>query len=236
MYLYNYVKIGSNFIEKRGRRMDKNLIQTIVEKYNFSEKQIKSVLELLEDNNTVPFIARYRKEATGGLDEVEIKQIDDEYRYMENLQKRKEEVIHSIEQQGMLTDELKSDILKQTKLQRVEDLYRPYKQKKKTRATEAKRKGLEPLAQWLIQGKLDKKIEDKAEEFLNEEISNIEEALEGAQDIIAEHISDNPKYRSRILKDVYHQGQITTSKRKMLKMKKKSSLCIMIIQNSETYS
>ena len=140
MYLYNYVKIGSNFIEKRGRRMDKNLIQTIVEKYNFSEKQIKSVLELLEDNNTVPFIARYRKEATGGLDEVEIKQIDDEYRYMENLQKRKEEVIHSIEQQGMLTDELKSDILKQTKLQRVEDLYRPYKQKKKTRATEAKKK------------------------------------------------------------------------------------------------
>lgn len=194
--------------------MDKNLIQTIVEKYNFSEKQIKSVLELLEDNNTVPFIARYRKEATGGLDEVEIKQIDDEYRYMENLQKRKEEVIHSIEQQGMLTDELKSDILKQTKLQRVEDLYRPYKQKKKTRATEAKRKGLEPLAQWLIQGKLDKKIEDKAEEFLNEEISNIEEALGGAQDIIAEHISDNPKYRSRILKDVYHQGQITTSKKK----------------------
>lgn len=194
--------------------MDKNLIQTIVEKYNFSEKQIKSVLELLEDNNTVPFIARYRKEATGGLDEVEIKQIDDEYRYMENLQKRKEEVIHSIEQQGMLTDELKSDILKQTKLQRVEDLYRPYKQKKKTRATEAKRKGLEPLAQWLVQGKLDKKIEDKAEEFLNEEISNIEEALEGAQDIIAEHISDNPKYRSRILKEVYHQGQITTSKKK----------------------
>ena len=99
------------------------------------------MLELLEDNNTVPFIARYRKEATGGLDEVEIKQIDDEYRYMENLQKRKEEVIHSIEQQGMLTDELKSDILKQTKLQRVEDLYRPYKQKK-TRATEAKRKDL----------------------------------------------------------------------------------------------
>ena len=169
------------------------------------------MLELLEDNNTVPFIARYRKEATGGLDEVEIKQIDDEYRYMENLQKRKE-VIHSIEQQGMLTDELKSDILKQTKLQRVEDLYRPYKQKKKTRATEAKRKGLEPLAQWLVQGKLDKK-EDKAEEFLNEEISNIEEALEGAQDIIAEHISDNPKYRSRILKEVYHQGQITTLKK-----------------------
>ena len=100
------------------------------------------MLELLEDNNTVPFIARYRKEATGGLDEVEIKQIDDEYRYMENLQKRKEEVIHSIEQQGMLTDELKSDILKQTKLQRVEDLYRPYKQKRKRVQLKLKEKDL----------------------------------------------------------------------------------------------
>ena len=118
--------------------MDNHLIKSIIEKYNFTEKQITSVLKLLEDKNTVPFIARYRKEQTGGLDEVEIKQISDEYQYMVNLQKRKEEVIHSIEQQGMLTHELKNDILKQTKLQRVEDLYRPYKQKKKTRATEAK--------------------------------------------------------------------------------------------------
>ena len=155
--------------------MDKNLIQTIVEKYSFSEKQIKSVLELLEDNNTVPFIARYRKEATGGLDEVEIKQIDDEYRYMENLQKRKDEVIHSIEQQGMLTEDLKKDIIKQTKLQRVEDLYRPYKQKKKTRATEAKRKGLEPLAKWLLQKNLDKNVDEKAQEFINEEVSTVED-------------------------------------------------------------
>ena len=95
------------------------------------QKQITAVLSLLEDNNTVPFIARYRKEATGGLDEVEIKQIADEYQYVAHLQKRKEEVINNIEQQGLLTEELKQDILKQTKLQRVEDLYRPYKQKKK---------------------------------------------------------------------------------------------------------
>lgn len=194
--------------------MDKNLIQTIVEKYSFSEKQIKSVLELLEDNNTVPFIARYRKEATGGLDEVEIKQIDDEYRYMENLQKRKDEVIHSIEQQGMLTEDLKKDIIKQTKLQRVEDLYRPYKQKKKTRATEAKRKGLEPLAKWLLQKNLDKNVDEKAQEFINEEVSTVEDAIKGAQDIIAEQVSDDPKYRSRLLKDVYHQGQIVSAKKK----------------------
>lgn len=137
------------------------LMNEIVSKYQFSEKQVKSVLELLEENNTVPFIARYRKEATGGLDEVQIKQISDEYQYVANLQKRKDEVIHNIEQQGLLTNELKEAILKQTKLQRVEDLYRPFKQKKKTRATEAKRKGLESLAQWISdgqQGELSKKL------------------------------------------------------------------------------
>ena len=151
--------------------MDNSLIETIVSKYQFSEKQIKAVLKLLKENNTVPFIARYRKEATGGLDEVEIKQINDEYNYMLNLQKRKEEVIHNIDQQGLLTSDLKQDILTQTKLQRVEDLYRPYKQKKKTRATEAKRKGLEDLADWFSQSKLDTKIEDKAQLFLNDEVN-----------------------------------------------------------------
>ncbi|MDI3233090.1 Tex family protein [Staphylococcus pasteuri] len=194
--------------------MDNHLIKSIIEKYNFSEKQITSVLKLLEDKNTVPFIARYRKEQTGGLDEVEIKQISDEYQYMVNLQKRKEEVIDSIEQQGMLSDELKNDILKQTKLQRVEDLYRPYKQKKKTRATEAKRKGLEPFATWLLQPQLDEAVEAKAKIYINEEVESIDEAIQGAQDIIAEQISDNPKYRSRILKNVYHQGQIVTTKKK----------------------
>lgn len=194
--------------------MDNHLIKSIIEKYNFSEKQITSVLKLLEDKNTVPFIARYRKEQTGGLDEVEIKQISDEYQYMVNLQKRKEEVIHSIEQQGMLTNELKNNILKQTKLQRVEDLYRPYKQKKKTRATEAKRKGLEPFATWLLQPKLNENVESKAQMFINEEIKGVEEAIQGAQDIIAEQISDNPKYRSRILKNVYQHGQIVTTKKK----------------------
>ena len=194
--------------------MDNSLIETIVSKYQFSEKQIKAVLKLLKENNTVPFIARYRKEATGGLDEVEIKQINDEYNYMLNLQKRKEEVIHNINQQGLLTSELKRDILTQTKLQRVEDLYRPYKQKKKTRATEAKRKGLEDLADWFSQSKLDSKIEDKARLFLNDEVTTIEDAIEGAKDIIAERISDNPQYRSKILKDVYNQGLIVFSKKK----------------------
>lgn len=125
------------------------LVQAIHNEYQFSIKQIEAVLKLLEEKNTVPFIARYRKEMTDGLDEVEIKKIADEFHYMQNLQKRKDEVIHNIEQQGLLTEGLKQDILKQTKLQRVEDLYRPFKQKKKTRATEAKRKGLAPLADWI---------------------------------------------------------------------------------------
>ena len=123
------------------------------------------------------------------MDEVEIKQIDDEYQYMVNLQKRKEEVINNIEEQGLLTSDLKSDILKQTKLQRVEDLYRPFKQKKKTRATEAKRKGLEPFAQWLQQTNIDTSVETKAQQFINDEVTSVEDAIKGAQDIIAEIVS-----------------------------------------------
>src|SRR5699024_10312398 len=166
--------------------MDSNLIQSIKEKYKFSSKQINAVLTLLEEKHTVPFIARYRKEQTGGLEEVEIKQINDEYQYMVNLQKRKEEDIHNIEEQGLLTTELKNDILKQTKLQRDEDLYRPYKQKKKTRDTEAKRKGLEHFVKWLKNPSLEMTIEKKATQYFNEEIENIEQAIQGAQDIIAE--------------------------------------------------
>lgn len=202
----------------------------IVSKYQFSEKQVKSVLELLEENNTVPFIARYRKEATGGLDEVQIKQISDEYQYVANLQKRKDEVIHNIEQQGLLTNELKEAILKQTKLQRVEDLYRPFKQKKKTRATEAKRKGLESLAQWISDGQQGE-LSKKAEAYINDEVATVDEAIQGALDIIAEHVSDNPKYRSRILKDIYRQGNIVTAKKKKRMMKKKHLQCTMTMWN-----
>ena len=121
----------------------------IVSKYQFSEKQVKSVLELLEENNTVPFIARYRKEATGGLDEVQIKQISDEYQYVANLQKRKDEVIHNIEQQGLLTNELKKLFLNKPNCN-VSRIFIDLLNKKKTRATEAKRKGLESLANGLV--------------------------------------------------------------------------------------
>ena len=194
--------------------LENTLIQAIHHQYHFSIKQIEAVLQLLEEKNTVPFIARYRKEVTGGLDEVEIKKIEDEYAYMLQLQKRKEDVIHSIEQQGLLTEDLRADILKQTKLQRVEDLYRPFKQKKKTRATEAKRKGLEPLAKWIDKQNPTTTLGSEAQKFINEEIRTIEEAILGAQDIIAERIADNPKYRHRVLKETLHHGYIVTSKKK----------------------
>ncbi|HAR6038312.1 TPA: RNA-binding transcriptional accessory protein [Staphylococcus pseudintermedius] len=194
--------------------MTNHFVQAIHNQYQYPVKHIEAVLKLLEEKNTVPFIARYRKEVTGGLDEVEIKQIADEYHYMEQLQKRKDEVIYSIEQQGLLTDELRRDIQQQTKLQRVEDLYRPYKQKKKTRATEAKRKGIEPLAEWIYRQKLDADLGEKAKTFLTDEVTSVEEAIQGAQDIIAEKIADHPQYRKQILKLTQKEGLMTALKKK----------------------
>ncbi|TDM39986.1 RNA-binding transcriptional accessory protein [Macrococcoides canis] len=191
--------------------MEQHVINLIIEKLPYKKDQITSVLKLLEEKNTVPFIARYRKEVTGELDEVEIKEIETEYRYMENLQKRKVDVVRSIEEQGMLTDDLKKEIMEQTKLQRVEDLYRPFKQKKKTRATEAKRKGLEPLAKAMLNYE---DVHKKANEFITEEVTTAEDAINGAIDIIAEMISDEPKYRSFILGYTEKNGGIVTSKKK----------------------
>ncbi|WP_052254742.1 Tex family protein [Salinicoccus sp. YB14-2] len=193
--------------------MSQSLIEALVKTTSFKEKYIKNVLELLEDKNTVPFIARYRKEMTGGMNEEEIKQIADEFNYMESLMKRKEEVIRLIDEQGMLTEELRNNINKQTVLNRVEDLYRPFKQKKKTKATEAKRKGLEPLSK-SIYAQNEKDIEDLAREYLNEEVETVKEAIQGALDIIAENISDNPKFRSYILKVIKDTSSITSTKKK----------------------
>lgn len=194
--------------------MNQELIEIIKKNHPFTEKQIKTVLELLEDKNTVPFIARYRKELTGGLDEVEIKQIENEYTYALNLHNRKEEVIRLIDEQGLLTKDLKNDILKQTKLQRIEDLYRPFKKKKKTRATEAKRKGLEPLAKWILEGTSNIDLVEEASKYITEEVTSHEAAIKGAQDIIAEMISDEPKYRKYILNSVERQGKLVTEKKK----------------------
>lgn len=215
------IKVITEVEKKVVTRLEDSLIQTIQQTYQYTKKQIEAVLNLLEDNNTVPFIARYRKEATGGLDEVEIKTISDEYQYMVQLQNRKDEVIHKIEEQGLLTEALKKDILAQTKLQRVEDLYRPYKQKKKTRATEAKRKGLDALAEWIYAQEMTTSLEEQSEKYINEEVKTVDEAIQGAQDIIAEKIADQPQYRKYILDKTMKNGTILTQKRKKAEDEKK---------------
>ncbi|GLJ04515.1 Tex family protein [Bacillus sp. YKCMOAS1] len=188
------------------------LLKQIATELKLSTKQIESVIKLLEDGNTVPFIARYRKEQTGSLDEVQIQTISERYTYIQNVTNRKEEVIRLIAEQDKLTDELKQKIEQAHKLQEVEDLYRPFKQKRKTKANVAKAKGLEPLAEYLLTLPSDQ-IEKKAAAFMNEEkeVTNVEEALEGAQHIIAEQLADDPDMRKWIRSETYQKGSLVTS-------------------------
>ncbi|MFO8069711.1 MAG: Tex family protein [Alkalibacterium sp.] len=175
----------------------------------YSKKQIISVLDLLGDGNTVPFIARYRKEATGSLDEVQIREIEERNNYLTNLEKRKTDVLASIEEQGKMTPELEKDIKAANQMQRVEDLYRPYKQKRRTKATIAKEQGLEPLAEWVLTYP-GESLAVEAEKYIDEEndVKSVEEALAGVHEIIAEHISDNPTYRKWIREYTYNKGEI----------------------------
>ena len=193
--------------------MNEEIIAIASKELEITKKQINAVLSLLEQGNTVPFIARYRKEATGGLDEDQIRNIDKYYQYQVSLLKRKEDVIRLIEEKGMLTDQLRADILKATKLNEVEDLYRPYKEKRKTKATEAKAKGLEPLSKWILslpRGEL----KEEAKKYLNDKVETVEEAIQGALDIIAEVISDDIKYRKFVKDIIYKSGTIETKVKK----------------------
>lgn len=178
-------------------------------------KQTEKVIALLEEGNTVPFIARYRKEATGSLDEVQIKAIEDAYSYVTGLEQRKEEVLRIIEEQGKLDDGLKKEIVSATVLQRVEDLYRPFMQKRRTRATMAKEKGLEPLATLLVTFS-ERTPEELAESFVNseKEVETVEVALAGARDIIAENIADDATIREAIRKLTWSDGSIVSAIRK----------------------
>ena len=191
--------------------MDK-IINKIAEELNVKSSQVENAVKLIDEGNTIPFIARYRKEATGGLSDEVLRDLDLRLNYLRNLETRKEEVIKLIDEQGKLTDELTVAIASAETLAEVEDLYRPYKQKKKTRATVAKAKGLEPLADiiWAQEEKQD--INEIAATFVNEEkeVTTVEEALQGALDIIAENISDNAKYRKYIKKVCYREGSIST--------------------------
>ena len=200
--------------------MNEQILKEISKNLNISIKQIETVLNLLDEGNTIPFIARYRKEATNGLDEEQINTIYKQWEYENNLFNRKEDVIRLIDEKGMLTEELKKEILMATKLVEVEDLYRPYKEKRKTKATEAIAKGLEPFAQWILTFPQEN-VEKEAEKYLNEQVESIEEAILGAGFIISEMISDNAEYRKHLRNYLFNQGNVVTKVRKNIEDEKK---------------
>ena len=194
--------------------MNKEIIENISKDLNVKEVQVEKTLKLLEEGNTIPFIARYRKEVTGNLDEEQIRKINEVYEYEVNLLKRKEDVIRLIDEKGLLTDELKTNIMKASKLVEVEDLYRPFKEKKKTKATEAIKNGLEPLAKIIMSFVLNVSLEDLTKKFLNENVKTPEEAIIGASFIIAEWISDNAAYRKWIRRFTFNEGVLKTKLKK----------------------
>ena len=194
--------------------MNEEIILSIAKELKVKVSQVKAALEMLENGDTVPFIARYRKEQTGSLDEEQLLSIEKSYQYEVNLKERKEAVLNLIEQQGKLTDELVSSINACTKLSEVEDLYRPYKQKKKTRAAVAIKNGLEPLSQYLLSLPKEGDLTAEASKYLNENVKNVEEAVNGAKDIIAEMVSDNAKLRWAFKDEILKSASIVTKAKK----------------------
>ena len=194
--------------------MNEEIILSIAKELKVKVSQVKAALEMLENGDTVPFIARYRKEQTGSLDEEQLLSIEKSYQYEVNLKERKEAVLNLIEQQGKLTDELVNSINACTKLSEVEDLYRPYKQKKKTRAAVAIKNGLEPLSQYLLSLPKEGDLTAEASKYLNENVKNVEEAVNGAKDIIAEMVSDNAKLRWAFKDEILKSASIVTKAKK----------------------
>ena len=194
--------------------MNSDIVKQIGIELNLDEKKIINVLSLLEEGNTIPFIARYRKEATGNMDEDNIKRINEYYEYQVNLLKRKEDVIRLIDEKGLMTDELKEKILGASKLVEVEDLYRPYKEKKKTKATDAINNGLEPLAKQIMSFPLNGSFDELAKKYINDNVKTTLDAVSGAKYIIAEWISDNAYYRKWIRNYIYRNGNISSSIKK----------------------
>ena len=194
--------------------MNEGIIKEIANNLNIGENQVSVVLNLLSEGNTIPFIARYRKEATGALNEEEIRSINEVYEYQVNLLKRKEDVIRLIDEKGLLTDEIKNNIMNCTKLVEVEDIYRPYKEKKKTKATEAIKNGLEPLAKMMMAFPTTGNIENLCKKFINDKVVDTESAVQGASYIIAEWISDNAYYRKWIRRYFYNNGVVVSKLKK----------------------
>ena len=194
--------------------MNEKILEQTSKELNINKKSIIEVLKMLEEGNTIPFIARYRKERTNGLDETEIRSINEYYQYEVNLNKRKEEVKRLIDEKGLLTEELITKIDSANKLVEIEDIYRPFKEKKKTKATDAIKNGLEPLAKIIMSFKVNGSIEDLAKKYLNEEVKTPEDAITGAKYIIAEWISDNASYRKYIRNYTFNNGFLVSKKKK----------------------
>ena len=194
--------------------MNENIIQAIAAELKVQLSQVENTLSLLAEGNTVPFIARYRKEATKGLDEEQIFYIQKQYEYQQKLAERKENVLKLIEEQGKLTEEIKQSVIECTKLSQVEDIYRPYAQKKKTRATTAIKNGLQPLADWMLALPTEGSLEAEAEKYLSETVPTVADAIQGAKDIIAEVVSDNAKQRWAFKDTIMQAGVLQTKLKK----------------------
>lgn len=201
--------------------MNEKIIKNIASDLNVKDSQVASALKLLSEGATIPFIARYRKEVTGALDEEQLRKINEVYAYEVNLLERKESVIKLIDEKGLLTDELKEKILNAEKLVEVEDLYRPFKEKKKTKATDAINNGLEPLAKMVMSFPTKGDITSLTSKFINDKVKTVEEAVTGASYIIAEYISDNAYYRKWLRNFIFKNGFIISKKKKDAEDEKK---------------
>ena len=184
--------------------------KTLEKELNLAGWQVRKVIKLIDDGNTIPFIARYRKDVTGSLNDETLRKFDERLKYLRNLEDKKEKIIKRIDELGKLDDDLKNRILKAETLVELEDLYRPYKSKKQTRATKAREKGLEPLAQIILAQEVKQSVKKIAEKYITDEIKTVEDAIQGAQDIIAEIISDNSDFRKKIRQNTFFTGQIET--------------------------
>ncbi|MDO4521308.1 MAG: Tex-like N-terminal domain-containing protein, partial [Erysipelotrichaceae bacterium] len=210
--------------------MNEEIIRSIAAELKVNLSQVQNTLSLLEEGNTVPFIARYRKEQTHGLDEEQILFIQKQYDYQLKLAERKENVLKLIAEQGKLTDEIKKSVEECTKLSQVEDIYRPYAQKKKTRAATAIKNGLQPLADWMLALPTEGNLVEEAMKYINDDVKNIKDAIQGAMDIIAEVVSDNPKQRWDFKDTIMKAGVIETKLKKDAEDEKK------VYQNYYDYS
>ena len=194
-----------------------DIIKKISEELQVKAGQVEAAVKLIDEGCTIPFIARYRKEVTGALDDEQLRSLDERLRYLRNLEDRKQQVISSIEEQGKLTEDLKAQIIAAETMVLVEDLYRPYKQKRRTRATIAKEKGLDSLAEYIMKQDSDKTLEDEAAKYISDaegkEVKDAKEAIAGAMDIIAEQISDVADYRTYIRDITFKEGSIVSAAR-----------------------